>query len=307
MALTEAGAAALGSASAVGSGLAAAISQAIQNKKNLTFESEQAELQRAWSERMFNQQNVWNQEQWMRQTEYNSPVNQVQRLRDAGLNPLFYGLDGTGNASELTAAQPLGYERATVGNQANPFAVGLQSGTDLAMKVAQIGNVRANTAKTSNENLTETVRREQMQTDIEKTKQELNNLLASERLTDAQREQILANLSWLDRMNEAIIGEKQANAALTDAQKHRIEELLEGEKLLQSRSAQDFLKRWQLIQPQINLMAKQTGLLAKDIENYAINHMSNGFMGTGLSLQNMFRSIGEAADAVKNKFSPKKH
>lgn len=306
MALTEAGAAALGSASAVGSGIAGAITQSIQNKKNRAFESEQASLQRDWSERMYNQQNVWNLEQWQRQIEYNNPVNQVQRLRDAGLNPLFYGLDGTGNASELTAAQPLGYERATIGNQVNPFAVGLQSGTDLAMKVAQIGNVRANTAKTSNENLTETVRREQMQTDIEKTKQELNNLLASERLTDAQREQILANLSWLDRMNEAIIGEKQANAALNEAQKHRIEELLEGEKLIQSRTAKDFLERWKLIQPQINLMAKQTGLLAKDIENYAINHMSNGFMGTGLSLQNMFRSIGEAADAVKNKFSPKK-
>lgn len=307
MALTEVGAAALSSAGAVGSGLAGAISQSIQNKKNRRFESEQAELQRQWSEKIFNQQNVWNQEQWLRQTEYNSPINQVQRLRDAGLNPLFYGLDGTGNASELTSAQPLGYERATVGNQINPVSVGLQSGTDMAMKIAQISNVRANTAKTTNENLTETVRREQMQTSIEKTKQELNNLLASERLTEAQREQILANLSWLDRMNEAIIGEKQANAALSETQKHRIEELLEGEKLIQSRTAQDFLKKWRLIQPQINLMAKQSGLLAKDIENYAINHMSNGFMGTGLSLQNMFRSIGEAADAVKQKFSPKKH
>ena len=31
---------------------------------------------------------------WQREQTYNSPENQVQRLRDAGLNPLFYGLDG---------------------------------------------------------------------------------------------------------------------------------------------------------------------------------------------------------------------
>lgn len=37
---------------------------------------------------------------WNMQNDYNSPANQVQRLRDAGLNPnLFYNMGDTGNAS----------------------------------------------------------------------------------------------------------------------------------------------------------------------------------------------------------------
>lgn len=38
-------------------------------------------------------------EAWNMQNEYNTPANQVQRLRDAGLNPnLFYNMGDTGNA-----------------------------------------------------------------------------------------------------------------------------------------------------------------------------------------------------------------
>lgn len=37
---------------------------------------------------------------WNMQNEYNTPANQIQRLRDAGLNPnLFYNMGDTGNAS----------------------------------------------------------------------------------------------------------------------------------------------------------------------------------------------------------------
>lgn len=47
-------------------------------------------------------QNRWNEKMWERQTEYNSPIQQKQRLIDAGLNPaLMYsnGSVSTGNAS----------------------------------------------------------------------------------------------------------------------------------------------------------------------------------------------------------------
>lgn len=46
-------------------------------------------------------QNIWNKKMWNEQNEYNSPVQQKQRLLDAGLNPaLMYGNGAsTGNAS----------------------------------------------------------------------------------------------------------------------------------------------------------------------------------------------------------------
>lgn len=270
-------------ASLIGTGASAA-AQSSLNKKTREFNREEAEKQRLWSEKMYNEQNAWNYEMWLKQNEYNSPEAQVQRMRDAGLNPLFYGLDGS-SAGDLSAAQPLAYERAQVGNQANP----LGSFDDAALKVAQIGNIIADTAKKGQETQSEVYRRQQIQAQIENIKQENKNLLAQEGLTKSQKEQIDRNNAWLDRLNEAIVAEREANAALNKSQKNRIDELLEGEKILQAKSAEDFEHKWKKIKAEIGKIAKETGILDKDIENYALNHANNGFMGTGLSLNNLFR------------------
>lgn len=275
-----------GGAAVIGAGINAA-GQASLNKATRKFNAEQAEIQRQWSEEMADKQNAWNYEMWQEQNEYNSPVEQYKRLRDAGLNPMFYGLDGTGNAGELTAAQPLGYERANMPNMANPMA----PFGDLAMNIAQIANIQADTAKKGEETLTEVQRREKMIADIAVAKQELYNKLAEEGLTKAKRDEIIKGISWMDRLNQATLEEKQANAALSKAQKNRIDELLEGEKLIQSKTIEDFNHKWAKISAEIAKMAKETGLLEKDIENYALNHASNGVMGSGISVQNLIRLI----------------
>jgi len=248
------------------------------------FNAAQSKKQRNWSEKMTKQQNEWTLDMWNKANEYNTPLNQVQRLREAGLNPLYYGLDGS-SAGQVESAQALGYDRANMGNLENPVG----SYLDAKTRIAQIENIQANTAKTKNENLTETQRREKLIADIENAKQELNNLKSQEGLTDAQRVQIEKNVSWLDRLNEATVAEKESSAKLNDSQRKRIDELLEGEKLLQAKSAQDFEYKWKKISAEIAKMAKETDILQKDIENYALNHANNGFMGTGLSLPNLFR------------------
>lgn len=51
------------------------------------------------------QQNQWNIEQWNRENEYNEPSKQMQRLLDAGVNPvLASGQVSTGNANSITSA-----------------------------------------------------------------------------------------------------------------------------------------------------------------------------------------------------------
>lgn len=119
-------------ATIAGAGIGA-VSQGNLNKKTREWNAEQAEKQREWSEKMYNEQNAWNYEMWQKQNEYNSPEQQLARMRDAGLNPLYYGLDGS-SAEGVSASQPLGYERAQVGNQVNPFG----NFTDVAMKAAQV-------------------------------------------------------------------------------------------------------------------------------------------------------------------------
>lgn len=104
----------------------AGLTQTIQNLNQLDSNEKSAEEQRDWSERMMQQQNEWSLNMWNKTNEYNAPEAQIQRLRDAGLNPLYYGLDGS-SAKAFESAQPLAYERANVGNMANPISVGLDS------------------------------------------------------------------------------------------------------------------------------------------------------------------------------------
>ena len=48
--------------------------------------------QRKWNEAMYNRQRQDALADWARTNEYNSPLAQMQRLREAGLNPhLIYG------------------------------------------------------------------------------------------------------------------------------------------------------------------------------------------------------------------------
>lgn len=281
--------------SIVGSAIQA-VGQAHQNKLNREFEYAEAEKQRKWNESMYNQQNAWNLEQWNRENEYNNPLNQVKRLQDAGLNPLFFGLDGS-SAGNVNSSQALGYERATSQGQVNPFS----GFGDVATKVAQIANIQADTANKNNENLTETQKREKILAEIETTRQELQNKLAEEGLTKAQTDEINRGLEWLDRLNQATLDEKKANKALSESQKKRIDELLEGEKLLQSKTLDDFDRKWKKIDAEIKKMAKETRVLELDIENYSLNHASNGFMGSGLSIQNLIRALLEGK-APKRKF-----
>lgn len=286
-----------GAATVIGAGTSA-VAQSSLNKKTREFNREEAEKQRLWSEKMYNEQNAWNYEMWQKQNAYNSPDAQVQRLRDAGLNPLYYGLDGS-SAGDLSAAQPLGYERAQIGNQVNPFA-GFE---DAAMKVAQVSNIQADTALKGQETLTEVQKREKIQSEIAETQQNIKNLLASEQLTDKERQKLEKDMEWLDRINEATVGAKIAEAKLDSAQEKRIIELLPNEKELQKMSIDDFDHKWKKIDAEIAKMAAETGLLKEDLENYALNHASNGFMGSGVSVQNIGRGIKSLGKAIRKRTS----
>lgn len=266
----------------VASGVAGLIGSIEQRK----YEERQAQIQRQWNETMMDKQNAWNLEQWQRQNEYNSPSAQLQRLREAGLNPLNYGLDGS-SAQGLESAQALGYDRASLAGAMNPIS----SAVDSALKTAQVSNIQAQTAKVSQETLSEVVRREQMSQQIENAKQELENMKSSKNLTEKQIEEIDKRISWIDRINEANIGLQESQKNLNESTKKRIDELLENEKKIQIKTLNDFEKRWNLWEEQSKKLAKESGLLQADIDNYALNHASNGWLGTGLSLQNVIRLL----------------
>lgn len=82
-----------------------AIVGAIQNKKNREFQEEQNQLNRQFAIDQANRENEWNLEQWNRTNAYNHPLEQMNRLRQAGLNPnLVYGKGAETTAQMVKSA-----------------------------------------------------------------------------------------------------------------------------------------------------------------------------------------------------------
>jgi hypothetical protein len=86
-----------------------------RSKKNLeaqiNWEREAADT--AWDRNvdMWNMTNQWNLDQWNRENTYNTPYAQMQRFKDAGLNPhLIYGQGSAGNAGSVSASTPAPYK-----------------------------------------------------------------------------------------------------------------------------------------------------------------------------------------------------
>lgn len=90
------------------------------------------------------QQNAWNLSQWFREMDYNHPVNQVQRLRMAGINPSMAYSNGIENLApaspEMVSSQ---FEPSSIGN---PFSTFSRDLVQEQLSRAQIENIEADTA-----------------------------------------------------------------------------------------------------------------------------------------------------------------
>lgn len=114
----------------------------IDNASNIIATGTANRKTREWNEKILQQQRSWALEDWDRQNAYNSPAAQMQRYKEAGLNPmLIYGQTNT--------ASPV---RSTEAKQWNPQAVRVETGELLGkyMNVElgrqQIDNLKAQNA-----------------------------------------------------------------------------------------------------------------------------------------------------------------
>lgn len=118
------------------------------NKKKMEFDRAEAGKQRAFSEMMWQKQADWDLDMWNKSNEYNTASEQVKRLREAGLNPLYYGVDGVA-AQPMSAPQAMGYDRASAANITNPYNGGLMNVMsamkDVQLKDAQIDKLKEDT------------------------------------------------------------------------------------------------------------------------------------------------------------------
>lgn len=116
-------------------GIIGAIGQRKTNKTNLKIARETNKANRELAE----QQNKWNIEQWNRQNEYNSPINQINLLKEAGLNPNLYGGEGA-TAGSLVSADLANQQAATIDNPMRAF-----EGLNIAQAIADIAKTKSET------------------------------------------------------------------------------------------------------------------------------------------------------------------
>lgn len=130
--------AALGGLGSIFGGLLGKSGQDAANAANLQIARETNEANRNNQE----YQNNWNLNMWNMQNRYNTPAEQRKRLEDAGLNPIFYGLDGTGNAGALQSAPFTAVPGAPMSNSGAFLGQGI---SNAALQAAQIANIQADT------------------------------------------------------------------------------------------------------------------------------------------------------------------
>ena len=165
---------------------------------------EQNQSQRDWAEYMWNKNN-----------EYNTPANQMKRLRDAGINPHFAisgGSLGTGTSSSpASMTQPHAYDFSPVGDavarSVELFQQKRVQNADISLKNAQAENWRA-------KNVTQFYR------DLS----EIRSILKSADLTDQQRknlraqeQEIWTNIQSLAERNEVEIDKARSETYLNNA------------------------------------------------------------------------------------------
>ena len=133
------GAAAIGAGASIIGGALGAAGQSSANRTNIKLQREQ----NAWNERQAEKANKWNIEQWERENLYNSPVQQMQRLEQAGLNPnLMYSQGNPGSASSLKSEMPSSVAPARVNSSlqflGNSLVPAISMYQDLQNKQAQL-------------------------------------------------------------------------------------------------------------------------------------------------------------------------
>ena len=157
-----------------------------------------------------NRQNV---DLWRMQTEYNTPANQIERLRQANLNPnLIYGnpTNTAGSAPEMHASKNERYQLDPM-TMANVMLISKQMQNleaDNEVKQAEARNINADAIaqEKENEKFEEKFQlfkdREQVSKDLMKSEQFLN---------DKGREQIVQEMNHFEKISDKLVQQLDSN------------------------------------------------------------------------------------------------
>lgn len=280
---------------------AAAVAQGFTNRRNRKFIAEQNQRDRDFQGHMFWTKRQQDLDDWHMQNQYNSPAQQMQRLREAGLNPhLVYG-----GGADNTAVMVRGSSVPTNSSMAPPPAINpLQNAGSM---VAEYLQAKQTTQVTDNlKEQAELIKRQQRLTDAQalKTLVETDtgrfNLDQLNRLKDIAIEKAILDNQMvrtnieatgdanfranqklpqeLQQMSENILKTKleqaqlRAQTAKTDAERFKISKEIESIEFgiqsgtIQMKINEEMLKLWKKgINPNDPIVYRQLGILIEKI------------------------------------------
>lgn len=134
-----------------------------QSKKNRDLVEKQNELNRQAEQHRYDQQRQDALADWASQNQYNHPLQQMQRLREAGLNPnLVYGKGADATADSIRSssfpsvnapAPQNTFDTGNISRIGQSISSGINTFYDLKAKQAQTDNVNQSTALMQQESL----------------------------------------------------------------------------------------------------------------------------------------------------------
>lgn len=167
------------------------------NKQNAKQWKEYANLQRE----LQSSQNAWNLAQWNRQNEYNSPANQMNLLRQAGLNPnLVYGqLSGASAGSLESAGADISAPTPNNAAQVSGFGdLGVQIGNQMMQKELNDANIEKINAETESQRISNTKAQFELSKQEETYKNQQDNVISLTKLNNSKSDEIQKNLGLIE-------------------------------------------------------------------------------------------------------------
>lgn len=147
------GSAIIGATNAILGNIFSAVGANKQNKQNLNmmreqnaFNAAEADKQRLWLKQQTSVQNAfnageaatardWQEKMIEQQNIFNSPVNQLKRMREAGLNPALLQMDGS-----IRSASPTGSPQASAASVGSPSSASAAGAIPAVNPFSNIGN-----------------------------------------------------------------------------------------------------------------------------------------------------------------------
>lgn len=180
-----------------GSSVGSLIAGGMQNRKNISFQQKENELNRQHDMIMQGRQNFQNKQNWERENEYNSPQKQMERLIAANLDPnLVYGKGATAMGGSISGSSAPTTSGTAPQTDLSFIGKALTNFLDTRMQVIQTDNMK-------------------LQADLMKAEERLKNAQTIESLSHSDTNKF--DLDFKKGVNDTLVRQLQLQNDMTQS------------------------------------------------------------------------------------------